>query len=113
MMSCVGVMYQPYSSTAPLSSYLSQPSTPTPAPSSGASPSNTSPTETTPVYHQDNLAPLPLKREHSEKVISLDSNFLLQNSLPFHPVVFMVTFGFDVITKQFGAGFMFRRRNKV
>ena len=68
-MSCVGVMYQPYSSTAPLSSYLSQPSTPTPAPSSGASPSTTSPTETTPVYHQDNLAPLPLKREHSEKVI--------------------------------------------
>ena len=90
-------MYQPYSSTAPLSSYLSQPSTPTPAPSSGASPSTTSPTETTPVYHQDNLAPLPLKREHSEKVIF----FVFSNN--FADLLLTTTLGFDVITKRFGA----------
>ena len=59
-MSCVGVMYQPYSS---VSSYLSSSSTPAPPPP----PVSSSPTST-PGYPQDHLAPLPLKREISEKV---------------------------------------------
>ena len=67
MMSCVGVMYQPYSNTSS-NNYLPQPSTP--SQSSGASPPTTSPSSASNVYIPDNApAPLPLKREISEKVI--------------------------------------------
>lgn len=74
MMSCVGVMYQPYSTASNISPYLPQPATPTPAPPAGASPPTTSPTAANaaaqPTFLPDNNgAPLPLKREITEKVI--------------------------------------------
>ena len=61
IMSCVGVMYQPYSS---VSSYLTSSSAPAPPP---APPSSSSPSST-PGYPGDHLVPLPLKRELSDKV---------------------------------------------
>ena len=69
MMSCAGVMYQPYSTATPLASYLA----PAPAPASTptTSPTTSPSTAATPaaVYHNpDQLAPLTLKRELTEKV---------------------------------------------
>ena len=66
-MSCAGVMYQPYSTATPLASYLAPPPASTPTTSPTTSPS----TAATPaaVYHNpDQLAPLTLKRELTEKV---------------------------------------------
>ena len=67
MMSCAGVMYQPYSTATPLASYLA----PAPASTPTTSPTTSPSTATTPaaVYHNpDQLAPLTLKRELTEKV---------------------------------------------
>ena len=67
MMSCAGVMYQPYSTATPLASYLA----PAPASTPTTSPTTSPSTAATPaaVYHNpDQLAPLTLKRELTEKV---------------------------------------------
>ena len=71
MMSCAGVMYQPYSTATPLASYLAPAPAPAPASTPTTSPTTSPSTATTPaaVYHNpDQLAPLTLKRELTEKV---------------------------------------------
>jgi len=84
-MSCAGVMYQPYSSATPLSAYLTPASTPAPpTPQQGASPPTTSPTAATAVHYpaDNNLTPLPLKRELAEKVYKVERDASGQDLLP-------------------------------
>ena len=66
-MSCAGVMYQPYSTATPLASYLAPAPASTPTTSPTTSPSTAAASAA--VYHNpDQLAPLTLKRELTEKV---------------------------------------------
>ena len=58
-MSCVGVMYQPYSTSSYLTSVSSPAQPPPPPPPTSTSPS---------AGYPEHLGPLPLKREISEKV---------------------------------------------